>query len=148
MPAGYRIEFKFRNGELTQDEQQVVTGGFVQHTNQRAAPHYQKERLSWVACDDGNGLVGALTADVLWDWLYIDELWVDEDRRGEGFGKKIMVQAEEYASALHLTGLWLWTQGWQAADFYERLGYEEFTRFADFPKGHFRIGFRKAVSRA
>ncbi|MCG8333861.1 MAG: histone acetyltransferase, partial [Proteobacteria bacterium] len=38
-----------------------------------------------------------------------------------------------------------WTQSWQAAEFYEQLGYVEFARFDDFPKGHQRIGFRKLM---
>ena len=57
-----------------------------------------------------------------------------------------MNEAEIYASSHNLVGLWLWTQSWQAADFYKHMGYEEFARFPDFPKGHFRIGFRKQFS--
>ena len=34
-------------------------------------------------------------------------------------------------------------QSWQAAAFYDHLGYEEFTRFEHFPEGHERIGFRR-----
>jgi hypothetical protein len=42
-----------------------------------------------------------------------------------------------------LTGIYLWTQSWQAGGFYAKLGYEQFTEFADFPPGHSRLGFRK-----
>ncbi len=84
-----------------------------------------------------------LTADILWDWMYIDELWVSPASRGEGFGRKLMKHAEDFAGSQALRGIWLWTQGWQAEGFYRALGYEEFTRFDGFPKGHSRIGFRK-----
>jgi ribosomal protein S18 acetylase RimI-like enzyme len=70
-----------------------------------------------VARRDDSSLAGALTADLLWDWLYIDELWVDERSRGLGLGKSLMLQAEEFAASKALSGLWLWTQTWQAADF-------------------------------
>ncbi|WP_017662048.1 GNAT family N-acetyltransferase [Baaleninema simplex] len=107
-----------------------------------SAPPFGKERLAWIA-DNGQDAIGILTADLLWDWLYIDELWVDENYRGQGLGKSLMKQAENYAASQQLVGLWLWTQSWQAADFYAKLGYQEFTRFEDFPRGHSRIGFRK-----
>jgi GNAT superfamily N-acetyltransferase len=90
-------------------------------------------------------LVGGLTADMLWDWLYIDELWVDDGLRGQGLGRELMAQAEEFARLNRLSGLWLWTQSWQAAGFYQSLAYAEFARFPDFPRGHFRIGFRKCI---
>ena len=54
---------------------------------------------------------------------------------------------EEFAADESLQGVWLWTQSWQAESFYTKLGYEEFTRFENFPKGHTRIGFRKRLVR-
>jgi ribosomal protein S18 acetylase RimI-like enzyme len=140
------IEIEFNSGELSASDQQTVTAGFTRHNESRSAPHYKKERLSWIAYADGHKLVGAITTDILWDWMYIDELWVDDTRRGQGLGKKLMLQAEEYAESQNLTGLWLWTQSWQAAEFYQRLGYAEFARFPDFPRGHSRIGFRKILA--
>ena len=140
------IKVKFSRGNLNNSQQQIVTAGFVRHTNECTAPAFQKERINWLAYDDAEVLVGVLTADLLWDWLYIDELWVDESCRGTGLGKKLMGTAEDYAISHCLTGLWLWTQSWQAASFYDRLGYKEFTRFTDFPKGHYRIGLRKQIS--
>ena len=44
-------------------------------------------------------LVGVLTADLLWDWIYIDELWVDEHQRSQGIGKASMKEAEDYAAS-------------------------------------------------
>jgi ribosomal protein S18 acetylase RimI-like enzyme len=141
------ITIELRAGDLRGDEQAVVTAGFTRHSDQLAAPPFEKQRLSWLA-HEGQALVGVLTADLLWDWLYIDELWVDESQRGKGLGKTLMQQAEDYASSKQIIGLWLWTQSWQAADFYSRLGYQEFTRFEDFPRGHSRLGFRKYLHTA
>jgi len=142
------LELRFKVGELSPDEQQVVLSGFDRHTSNHSAPPFEKKRLNWLAYDSDGILFGALTADLLWDWVYIDELWVSESRRGQGLGKQLMKQVEEHAASHLLKGLWLWTQSWQAAEFYKQLGYQEFTRFEDFPKGHSRIGFRKSVSGA
>ncbi|MBM5822052.1 MAG: GNAT family N-acetyltransferase [Cyanobacteria bacterium K_Offshore_surface_m2_011] len=140
------IDVQLKTGVLAPDEQQILTDGFAQHTEQCEAPHFRKERLNWLAYEGQNHLVGALTADLLWDWIYVDELWVSESRRGRGLGKRLMGKAEDFAALNALSGLWLWTQSWQAADFYQSLGYEEFTRFPDFPRDYFRIGFRKVIS--
>jgi ribosomal protein S18 acetylase RimI-like enzyme len=138
-------EFRIKHGELSHDEQASVTSGFDTHSQQQAAPEYSKERINWLIDGDDGCVAGALTADLLWGWLYIDELWVSETLRGQGCGKLLMAAAEGYASSKQLSGIWLWTQSWQAAEFYEHLGYEEFSRFPDFPKGHSRIGYRKVL---
>ncbi|MGC9460940.1 GNAT family N-acetyltransferase [Vibrio genomosp. F10] len=137
----------FTNGDLDTLIQAELTAGFESHSQAQMAPLYSKERLNWTAQDEHGTLIAALTADLLWDWLYIDELWVDESCRGTGLGKQLMNKAEEFAKAQDLSGLWLWTQSWQAPVFYERLGFEEFTRFENFPTGHSRIGLRKYVSK-
>lgn len=137
------LKIEFQNGRLSPQDEEVLIAGFTRHTAEQAAPAYLKKRLNWLAYDDAKQMMGVLTADLYWDWLYIDELWVDEKYRGTGLGKSLMGKAEEYAKINSCTGLWLWTQDWQAAGFYEHLGYEEFTRFPDLPKGHHRLGLRK-----
>lgn len=134
----------FHKGPLSEPEQKIVHAGFEAHSANAGAPAYEKRQLKWLA-HEGHKLMGALTADILWDWLYIDELWVDERSRGQGLGRRLVEKAEAYARNQACSGLWLWTQSWQAADFYQRLGYQEFARFDDFPKGYQRIGFRKRI---
>ena len=138
-------EIQFVHDALSFVDQGVVTAGFDAHSASLAAPEYKSERLHWRALNESGHLIGALTANLLWDWLYIDELWVDEQHRKEGLGKQLMGEAENLAQSQDLSGLWLWTQSWQAEAFYKKLGYIEFTRFDNFPKGHERIGLRKQL---
>ncbi|WP_413112243.1 GNAT family N-acetyltransferase [Thaumasiovibrio sp. DFM-14] len=137
----------FTVGALDAQKQGQLTAGFESHSQTQMAPAYRKESFNWTVQDDQGNLIAALTADLLWEWLYIDELWVDESCRGTGLGKQLVEKAEEYAIAQALSGLWLWTQSWQAPAFYQRLGFEEFTRFENFPTGHSRIGLRKSLVR-
>jgi GNAT superfamily N-acetyltransferase len=139
------IRIHHTHGDLSAHDQGAINAGFTRHTAEVAAPPYKKERLNWLARDSSNSLVGAVTADLLWDWIYIDELWTAESHRGTGLGRRLMETAEEFATSRALTGIWLWTQSWQAADFYRHLGYAEFARFDDFPRGHTRVGFRKMI---
>ncbi|MFA0412995.1 GNAT family N-acetyltransferase [Vibrio renipiscarius] len=139
-------KIEFTMGDLDDQQQRQLSAGFESHSQAQDAPEYNKQRLSWTVQDEEGNLIAALTADLLWQWLYIDELWVDDRCRGTGMGKQLMAQAEAYAKEQQLSGLWLWTQSWQAPLFYQSLGFEEFTRFDDFPSGHSRIGLRKRVS--
>ncbi|MEL7537306.1 MAG: GNAT family N-acetyltransferase [Pseudomonadota bacterium] len=140
------MRIDFYSGELTKREQQIVADGFRAHSERRAAPQYRRDRFKWLGLDDDDELRGVLTAETLWDWLYVDELWVDSVLRGTGLGKRLMQYAEDHARSRDLVGVWLWTQSWQAETFYRHLGYEEFARFDDFPRGHVRIGFRKQLA--
>lgn len=126
----------------------MVSAGFQAHSDEQAAPEYRKERLKWLAVDEKKDISAVLTAVMLWDWMYIDELWVSPESRGGGLGRQLMALAEEFARSQGLQGIWLWTQSWQAEGFYRQLGYTEFTRFDEFPKGHSRIGFRKILNRS
>ena len=137
------MRIQFLKGKLTSAEQSPVSEGFRTHCEEQDAPEYKKERAKWLVYDEQESIRAILTAVILWDWIYIDELWVSPELRGEGLGRKLMQLAEEFAASQGLQGIWLWTQSWQAEGFYRQLGYSQFTRFDDFPKGHSRIGFRK-----
>lgn len=54
-----------------------------------------------------------------------------------------MNAAELRASERKLTGIYFWTESWQAPRFYAKLGYEQFVEFKNCPPGHSRLGFRK-----
>ena len=140
------LKIDFSNGVLNVRQQEELNAGFKSHGQIQCAPAYQTERLNWTVTNEQGGLITALTADLLWQWLYVDELWVDESCRGKGIGKQLMMQAETYAKEQQLAGLWLWTQSWQAPLFYQNLGFKEFTRFDNFPSGYSRIGLRKQLS--
>lgn len=140
------MDIHFSEQPLNEQEQETVIAGFEQHSQQFDAPPYELKPLIWRLYDDEQQLVGVLTAKALWDWVYIDELWVSESLRGTGQGKELISKVESYAFGENFKGLWLWTQSWQAEQFYLYLGFEEFCRFPDFPAGHERIGLRKILS--
>ena len=94
----------FATGVLEVQKQAELTAGFESHSQTQVAPPYIKERLNWTVQDKRGNLIAALTADLLWEWLYIDELWVDESCRGTGMGKQLMEKAEEYAKTQELSG--------------------------------------------
>jgi ribosomal protein S18 acetylase RimI-like enzyme len=79
----------------------------------------------WLRDADGR-LVGGLVGTTYWDWLHIDNLWLDEALRGCGWGRRLLETAERVAVRRGCRGVWLDTRSFQAPAFYERMGYRQF----------------------
>lgn len=94
--------------------------------------------------DDGSisaGLYG-------WTWgrcCEVKTLWVDERRRGEGLGTRLMAAAEVEARARGATQMVLSTHAFQAPEFYRRLGFEAVGHYEDYPQGYRSFFLRKGL---
>lgn len=95
--------------------------------------------------DDAGAVAGGLIADVYLDWMFVQMLWLDEKLRGGGTGAELMGRAEEAARELGCSGIWLDTFSFQAPGFYRKLGFEEFGRLDEYPRGFSRHFFRKML---
>ena len=84
-------------------------------------------------------------AEIYWEWLYIDLLWVREDLRGHGHGRQLMIRMEDAARQHGAKNVYLDTFSFQAPDFYKKLGYQVFGELQDFPPGQQRYFFRKQL---
>lgn len=80
--------------------------------------------------------VGGLWGRTLYEWLYINLLFVPETWRGMGTGTKLMQQAETEAVRRGCRGALVDTFSFQARPFYERLGYQVVGTVPDYPPGH------------
>ena len=81
-------------------------------------------------------LAGGLYGATMWAWLMIDGLWVSETLRGRGYGRRLLLAAEDVAVARECGGAWLGTFDFQARGFYERMGYTVCAELQGFPPGH------------
>ena len=72
-------------------------------------------------------------------------LWVREDRRGAGLGRRLVVAFEDEARARGAAKVFLTTHSFQAPALYRRLGYEETGRWEGWPAGHEQIFFQKRL---
>ncbi len=91
-------------------------------------------------------IIGGLVAETGWRWLHIDLLWVAENHRGRGLGRRLLHSAENEARARGAGHAYLDTFDFQARPFYEREGYTVFGVQDDFPPGHRRFYLRKDLS--
>jgi GNAT superfamily N-acetyltransferase len=65
----------------------------------RAIRHVGPRPLDILIRDAEDKIVGGLIASTYWGWLDIDDLWVTEDFRGQGLGRRLLRMAEEEARA-------------------------------------------------
>ncbi|WP_161492433.1 GNAT family N-acetyltransferase [Brucella pituitosa] len=85
--------------------------------------------------DDSEEIQGGIWTELLFDWTYIEILFVPERLRGQGFATQLLKQAEAIAVSKGSVGMWLETFDFQAPDFYLKNGYEIFATLGDYPKG-------------
>ncbi|MCH9630408.1 MAG: hypothetical protein S4CHLAM37_04070 [Chlamydiia bacterium] len=79
--------------------------------------------------DNKNDLFGGVSGAILYGSLYIDSLWVDKTLRLQGWGTKLMHEAERTGKERGASFVTLNTMDWEALSFYEKQGYSiEFTR--------------------
>ena len=96
--------------------------------------------------DAEKNLVGGLLGETYWGWLYVEFMWIEESLRGRGYGKKLLATAEREAVARGCGAAFLDTFSFQAYEFYQRCGYEEFGKLEDFPPGHQRFYMKKSLN--
>jgi GNAT superfamily N-acetyltransferase len=86
----------------------------------------------------------------LWGWseqgrLFVQLLFLPEQRRRRGLGTELMARAEAVARRRHCRVIWLDTFSFQARPFYERLGFSCFGTLADYPPGGARYFLMKRL---
>ena len=113
---------------------------------------YNVELLGWsnmrplailLHAEDGVTVIGGLWARTSFKWLYVELLFVPEQLRAHGLGRRLLQAAEAEARERDCHGSWLETFSVTAAGFYEKLGYRRFGVIPDYPPGNPRQFFLK-----
>lgn len=124
---------------------QSVVEGLTQHAAASGVEPRNERPLQVTLRTNDGALVGGLVGNTVWGWLDVKLLWVAEGERGSGYGRKLLLAAEEEARRRGCHHAVLDTFSFQARGFYERLGYTAFGSLDDFPRGHQRIYLKKAL---
>ena len=93
--------------------------------------------------DENEIIVGGASGTLFYGSLYVDSLWVDKALRRQGWGTKLMHEAENVGRKHGASFVTLNTMDWEALLFYQKLGYSiEFTR-EGYEKGSMMFMLRK-----
>jgi len=131
------------NIELTstpkKEDLQAISEG-IKSYNQNYLPDnvvFENDIRFAVFAKDKNGkVIGGIRACAFWNYCIIELLWLSEETRGLGIGRKLMKATEEFALEKGFSYMRTETLSFQARPFYEKLGYRVFGELPDYPKGH------------
>lgn len=107
----------------------------------RVAGQARPHPLAVLLRDDSGEVAGGLWGFTLYSWLSISMLFVPEPLRGRGAGIAMVSLAEEAARERGCIGVQVDAFDFQAAGFYEKLGYKIFGVQENNPPGHRRLYF-------
>ena len=90
----------------------------------------------WFVAEDTNGnIIGSITGRAYYNEVHIGDLIIDKNHRRQDIGTKLVRAVEEEYSNRCFEKITLTTFGFQAPEFYKKLGYElEFVREDKDPK--------------
>ncbi|MBF2007483.1 GNAT family N-acetyltransferase [Chlorogloeopsis fritschii PCC 9212] len=106
---------------------------------------YQYTPLCLLLHDLEQKLMGGLDAFMGLGWLHIGKLWIAEELRGYGYGKALVLAAEQEAIKHGCLNAYVFTYSFQSPDFYKHLGYEVFGELENFPPGYCRYFLKKRL---
>lgn len=93
--------------------------------------------------DPGGAMVGGVMAEFYWDWMFVAQLWIHADLRGQGYGQRLLALVEDEARERGIARAYIQTFSFQAKDFYARYGYRVVGALEDYPPGETFYWLRK-----
>jgi GNAT superfamily N-acetyltransferase len=127
------------------DDVAIVRAGLSAY-NRRHAPDDTFESLTLFVRDAHGAVIGGLLGGTIWYWLYVDILWLSDELRGQGYGSRLLTEAEGMAIKRGCIGAHLDTMSFQALGFYERHGYTVYGVLDNFPPGHRKYLLQKPLA--
>ena len=114
--------------------------------NEAAVGPLGKRRLVLSVRNELGSLIAGLAAEIFWNCMYVESLWVAEEHRQNGYGAALLRQAEEIAGSEACDVVYLSTFSFQAPDFYRKVGYNCFGSLSHEPREYSREWFCKRLS--
>ena len=137
-------EYEIVYVEHPDDAWGIIGQGINDYNNQQAGDQ-NSQILCYVLRGPDQKVSGGVIAQIYWDWLYVDLMWMKEEVRHRGYGSRLLTLVEDEARKRGAKHAHLDTFSFQAPGFYEKLGYHVFGELKDFPQGHQRYFYTKQL---
>ena len=98
--------------------------------NQETLEYGQADSFAFFIKDDAGYIIAGANGFIMYGAIYTDQLWVDKNYRGRGFGCNIMHKIHDLGKSKKCTFATIQTMSFQDAQFfYKKLGYiQDFKR--------------------
>lgn len=94
--------------------------------------------LAVLVHDAEQALVAGISGYTAWGWLYVQWLWVAEEKRGQQMAAHMLAAAEKEARVRGCHGAYIDTFNPHALHVYQKAGYTVFGTLPNFPPGRTR----------
>ena len=125
-----RIEAKINPNN---EEKKIIDQGITTYNLQKIGEQKYIPVASFAKID--NKIIGGITGDLFWNYLYIDLMWIEEGYRKQGIGKKLIKEIECLAVDNGIYRSHLCTASFQSLEFYKKCDYTIFGKLDDMPEG-------------
>ena len=105
-----------------------IARGFAEYS-QKSDVVLDYEEFCFTAENEEGEIIGVVTGKAYYDEVHVDDLIIDENYRRKGIGRELIRTIEDAYRDKGYSFITLSTFGFQAPDFYKKLGYQiEFIR--------------------
>jgi len=132
------------NTEPTPDEVQYLEDRIYEF-NSTATGITDGEWLAIFVRDEEDRIVAGICGNTWGGCLEIRQFWVEEARRKQGLGTRLLGAAEQEARRRGCRQIFLMTFTFQAPAFYAKHGFEVVAEVDDHPRGHKNLLLRKRL---
>jgi len=122
-----------------------ILRGHAHNANRKLGIDQSSRSLAILKWNDAKGMIAGACGVAYCGWFSLDLLWVEEPYRKQGIGSELLKIIEGEAMKLGAHSAYLWSQEFEAPDFYRKYGYQEFVRLNEFLPGHQLIGMQKKL---
>lgn len=106
------------------------------------------EWLAILMRDEADRIIAGLCGNTWGGCLEIRQFWVEEARRKQGLGARLLAEAEQEGCRRGCRQILLATFSFQAPAFYIKHGFEVIAAVDDHPRGHKNLLMRKWIGAA
>lgn len=109
--------------QSTYEDSNYIRNKLIEFSSQQV-PNGRFEEINLIVKNDTEEIIAGLNSAICWNWMGIDILWVHEDYRKQGFGKRLLEEAEKISREKNCSFIQLNTFSFQAPEFYKKYGYK------------------------